>query len=85
MAISSTEYLLFKANLENKNDFIKTLQEHLGSERRHEPPSPSSVAKPELRISMSGANIFVPGDPDIKNRLTGIALGANIWNTGAEA
>jgi hypothetical protein len=42
-----------------------------------------SVPKPELRLVMLGANVFVPDAPDLKGQLTGIALDARIWNTGA--
>ncbi|MFZ1961928.1 MAG: hypothetical protein WAU78_00405 [Roseiarcus sp.] len=41
------------------------------------PPTPQH---PELRIAMSGANVFVP---DKIPGVTGIGLDAKIWNTGA--
>ncbi len=32
---------------------------------------------------MSGGNVFNPDAPDLRNRLTGIALNLKVWNTGA--
>ncbi|MGB7097323.1 MAG: hypothetical protein WBD95_00950 [Xanthobacteraceae bacterium] len=41
---------------------------------------PSAPQKPELHLTMSGGNVFVPdGWPD----RTGIGLDAQVWNTGA--
>jgi len=44
---------------------------------------PVSRAKPELRLSMSGGNVFVPDAADVRAHLTGIALDVQVWNTGA--
>ncbi|MGO8753677.1 MAG: hypothetical protein ACLQHK_00400 [Gallionellaceae bacterium] len=41
--------------------------------------------KPNLMLSMSGANIFIPDAPDMRNHLTGIAINAKVWNTGVSS
>jgi hypothetical protein len=44
---------------------------------------PAEPPKPELRLSMSGANVFTPDALDVRSRLTGVALDVKVWNTGA--
>ncbi len=41
------------------------------------------VKRPELKLLMSGGNVFQPDMKDVRDRLTGIVLNAKIWNTGA--
>lgn len=79
-AIGLVEYYFFKANLDRKNDLIKTLQDQLATTPTSRVPSPRE--KPELRLSMSGGNVFVPGTADM-DTLTGISIGASVWNTGS--
>lgn len=43
------------------------------------------LRKPNLKLFMSGANVFIPDAPDVRNRLTGIVIDAKIWNTGASS
>ena len=42
-----------------------------------------SARQPKLRLSMAGANIFIPDAMDMHNRFTGIGINAKVWNTGA--
>ena len=51
-------------------------------------PEPASVAaivptaKPNLKLSMYGANVFIPEALDVRSKLTGIALNVKVWNIG---
>lgn len=47
-------------------------------------PASASAApgKPELKMSVSGGNIFTLQSPDLRDQLTGIALNVKVWNTG---
>jgi len=40
------------------------------------------TAKPNLKLSMYGANVFIPEAPDVRSKLTGIALNVKVWNIG---
>ena len=42
-----------------------------------------SVARPDLKLSLLGGNVFVPGLPDMRERFTGIALNVRVRNAGA--
>ncbi len=46
---------------------------------RNDDPTKAS-SKPEFHIALSGANVFIP---DLMPDVTGIAIDARIWNTGA--
>jgi hypothetical protein len=82
LCIGSLMYLLFKANLDRKNDLIKTLQDQLSIRSGETAQHKNALARPELRLSMSGGSVFVPNAPDMRSRLTGLALDARVWNTG---
>jgi len=78
-------YALFRANLERKNDLIKTLSDQLAVANaqtkapRMDTGGPST--KPELKVLMTGANIFIPNAPDMRRHLTGLAIDVRVWNT----
>jgi hypothetical protein len=49
-------------------------------------PSDSSFhveTEPKMMLSMSGGNVFVPDAPDVRDRLTGIQITAQLWNVGS--
>jgi len=39
-------------------------------------------SKAELRLAISGANVFTPTAPDMRDRFTGVAVDAKVWNIG---
>jgi hypothetical protein len=80
--VGLVEYYFFKANLDTKDDLIKTLQAQLSAMPANVSQAPSPAQKPNLHLSMSGGNVFVPGAPDLRGSLTGIAINAKVWNTG---
>jgi hypothetical protein len=81
-AIGGCVYVFLKANLDSKDDLIKTLQGQLVSRPAPEPRGVVSNAKepPDFRILLMGGNVFVP---DKEPGLTGIVLDAVITNTGS--
>jgi len=58
--------------------------DHVRSTVREDAPREveSRTQRPELKLSISGGNVFLPDAPDLHNKVTGIALNAKVWNTG---
>jgi hypothetical protein len=72
-------YLLFKENLNRKNDLITTLQGQLTSCRTPGQGPLESSDRPNFRLLLQGSNIFIP---DAEPSLTGIVLDVIITNSG---
>ncbi|MGD0792322.1 MAG: hypothetical protein ABR920_11190 [Terriglobales bacterium] len=73
------QYALFKANIDRKNDLIKTLQDQLAARPVPEQTTTSKAKPTNFRLWVPGGNVFVP---DQEPTLTGIQLDVRIVNTG---
>jgi hypothetical protein len=82
VVVGLVEYYFFKANLDRKDDLIKTLQAQLATMPLSVSQAPPPVQKANFHLSISGGNVFTPEAPDVRDRLTGIAINAKVWNTG---
>jgi hypothetical protein len=69
-------------NLQAKIGLLET-QIRAGATTAPTPPSlPTPTQKTDLKMSVSGGNVFDPESPDVKGHYTGIALRTSVWNTG---
>jgi hypothetical protein len=88
--IGAAEYRFFKANMDRKDDLIATLKEQLMAAKDTAAKARDTADKlvvaalrPELKLAMSGGNVFLPDIPDSQNFRAGLAIDATAWNTGA--
>jgi hypothetical protein len=82
VAFPGVVMLLVAAGLQIQHRFIEKKSNVALEEAPNRQQSPANLQKPELRLSMSGANVFTPDAQDVRERLTGIALNVKVWNTG---